>query len=167
MLMKRTLCFLTMFMATTTLTTVYGQQTTTYRYMARVQPVIPGHSPKPLFSAIDALVPASMFSLDPEKKVLHLETPRELTLVALQNATTPTGFIVLTLERYDRITGERMMQEGDTGELFPVFMDTGDQRADHARYDAAKAAWIATHPEDYARMTSEPFPITPPSNDEE
>jgi|GEM_PF-2322573 hypothetical protein len=124
-----------------------------FRYVARVEADGTMRSPKPLFAAVHALAPGSDMRLDGDKQALFIDTPRELTLVELQQIAAGTGFAVLSLERYDRITGERLAQEGGTGTAFPVFVDTGDERADHARYDAAKAAWIAAHPDDYARET--------------
>lgn len=154
--MARTLLFLVILATTTSAATLFGQHTTApYRYMARVEPMTPVQSPKPLFAAIDALVPGSMFSLDPEKKVLRLDSQRELTLAELQNAASSTGFMVLSLERYDRTTGERLVQEGAGNTAFPMFIDTGNERADHARYDAAKAAWISANPDAYDRMKSD------------
>lgn len=36
----------------------------------------------------------------------------------------------------------------------PLYMDTGDPQRDNERYDAYKAAWIATHPDQYEELTA-------------
>ncbi len=35
---------------------------------------------------------------------------------------------------------------------FPKYIDTGNAQADNARYDAAKKAWIAAHPQEYINL---------------
>lgn len=35
---------------------------------------------------------------------------------------------------------------------FPQYQNTGDQDADHARYQVQKESWIKTHPEEYAAL---------------
>lgn len=36
---------------------------------------------------------------------------------------------------------------------FPVYVNTGDKQKDDANYAKAKQEWIATHPEEYKKMT--------------
>lgn len=123
-----------------------------FRYLLHVLPVSADQSPKPLFAAINGLLPESMFSLDDEKRSLWLDTHRAVGLGELQAATGNTGFTVLALERYHRLTGERLSLEGEGTAPQPVFLDTGNEAADHARYDAAKAAWIEADPAAYQRL---------------
>ena len=50
---------------------------------------------------------------------------------------------------------------------FPKFVDTGDAKADNARYDAAKKAWIEANPKAYARLVgSEAEAVTMPAEQE-
>lgn len=50
---------------------------------------------------------------------------------------------------------------------FPKFVNTGDTKADNARYDAAKKAWIEANPKAYTRLAgSEAKAITMPAEQE-
>lgn len=51
----------------------------------------------------------------------------------------------------------RMEQAGlSADDRFPQYIDTGDPAADDAAYQAAKAAWIAAHPEAYQQLEQHP-----------
>jgi hypothetical protein len=39
----------------------------------------------------------------------------------------------------------------------PRMIHTGDEHADHARYDAAKAEWMERYPEAYSRLIGRPY----------
>ena len=39
---------------------------------------------------------------------------------------------------------------------FPAYVNTGNKQKDDENYMAAKQAWIASHPEEYKKMTQSP-----------
>ena len=85
--------------------------------------------------------------------VLHsveLFSPVAIDPVLFTEVLTAHGFTLSTFVRTNEEGGLLPLPDPNA---FPAFVDTGDPVHDNAIYDAAKAAWIASHPEQYSEMT--------------
>lgn len=83
------------------------------------------------------------FNTEAEKNAWIKEHPQEYQQ-AQQPATTNGSTMGTTVSQQP---AQPVAVEG-----FPVYVNTGDKAKDDANYSAAKQAWIAAHPEEYAKM---------------
>lgn len=128
------------------------QDAASRQYRVLVHHTVGGLSPKSMFMIMQQWIEATDLDHDKDTRTLFFTTPEVIHLYELRQRLAPTGYQVLGF------SGSRL--DGETEDLhegmppFPVFLDTGSELDDHARYDAQKSAWIAAWPDEYDRMIS-------------
>ena len=91
--------------------------------------------------------------VDRPNSQVKVRTHVSLDRATLENAWSAVGLTITTMGLIRHVlTQERSVQV--VNDPFPVLVPTGDQAADNAAFDTAKALWIAAHPEAYELMTA-------------
>ncbi|MBK8341352.1 MAG: hypothetical protein IPK99_15820 [Flavobacteriales bacterium] len=111
------------------------------QYVARIAPVVQGHSPKPMIGELTAWLPDTEIAYAQAQGILHLRTTAAISLLDLRAHTEPNGFLVLSLSAETH---------GQTSDRTAAEMPA-DSAAMHPLDDAArvKAEWIEMHRENY------------------
>lgn len=136
-------------------TTADAQSGPTYRCRAQLQPYAVDASPKHTVAAISEWLSPIDIDLERSGEVLRFTTETRVTLPELRQQLHAVHFGVRGFSCFDTVTGI-LAEEGLPP--FPQFEDTGDELADHARYETEKTTWISNHPGAYLRMTH-PMPV--------
>lgn len=116
---------------------------------------------KQVLSTLYAADPIGEFSVDRTEGSIRIKTGQQVEEVHLASMLEEYGVDLVTFTQPDRPTiaepiptpvqhGTRKVRLAD----MPLYIDTGDPTKDNARYDAAKATWIATHPAMYEELTA-------------
>lgn len=127
-----------------------GQSGDQWHCRIQLPPMATDVSPKPMFVLLAEHFGASGHSIDEQLGSIVFITERRPTQEDLALLTTMKPYQVLGVQCAAR-WGETITM----GALpFPAYLGTGDATTDDARYDAAKAAWIAADPEGYQHLTT-------------
>lgn len=127
----------------------HAQHDAAFTYRISIEPRIAGTSPKALIGALENSHYATDIGLEDNDRVLRFVAAERITIASLNERSARTGFTVAGLSCIDHSDGS-LTEEGEAP--MPQHIDTGNEFRDHARYEAAKAAWIERHPEVYQRM---------------
>jgi|JI10StandDraft_1071094.scaffolds.fasta_scaffold394475_2 hypothetical protein len=127
---------------------------TIHYYSARMAGMTSTMHEKQLEGMLVDLDPAGVFKIDRNEGTLEWKSIVPMDRFQFEHRIGRFGLSLLSYE--ERIGNsdpmphtERIQRLAD----MPLYMDTGDPVRDNARYDAYKAAWIATHPEEYLELT--------------
>lgn len=132
-----------------------GQDGELRSYRARVHPTATGVSPKSMIVAVSEWLPVVEIDVDREARVLSFTTVAVIDLAQLREHLEATGYQAGGFECLTS-AGIRTMEGVPP---FPEFQDTGDNAVDYARYDAAKAAWVAAYPDMYHQLMHPTHPV--------
>lgn len=126
-----------------------AQDGVAYRCRVQLQPHLNTSSPKAAVRVVSEWLQVVDVDLEDDHRVLGFTTEAPVSLTQLRLRLYNVGYGSGGSSCFNTVSGE-VVTEGLPP--FPVFEDTGDELADHARYDSAKEAWITNHPEAYQRM---------------
>jgi len=130
-----------------------GAQTPAYSYRINIVPRSTEVSVKDLISLLTSTYDILDLEIENEDRGLRFVTTDHLSWGALIQLGDQSGHRIIGSIGLDH-------RDGSTEEAgiapMPQRIDTGDEQADHARYEAAKADWIARYPEEYQRMIARP-----------
>ena len=130
-------------------TMAYGQVDAMHRCRIQLQPHLANLSPKLAVATVSDWMEVVDIDLEQDGRVLRFTTATPLSLEQLRQRLQTVNYGVRGAACFNKVSGE-LLEEGLPP--FPEFLDSGNEAADHATYDAAKAAWVARHPEAYQRM---------------
>lgn len=122
----------------------------TFYYRADVPALAHRLEMKDMYTAVADLGGHATCAPDTILHLVEVFSPAEIDEVVFQEVMTAHGFTVTSFKRTNE---EGYVLPLPDPNAFPAFVDTGDPEHDNAVYAAAKAAWIAAHPSQYAEMT--------------
>ena len=105
---------------------------------------------KEMYTAVADLGGNATCAPDTILHIVELFSPSAIDEALFTEVIAAHGF---TLNAFVRTNEEGHVLPLPDPNAFPSFVDTGDPVHDNTVYAAAKAAWIAAHPEQYAAMT--------------
>ncbi len=114
---------------------------------------------KQLLTLLTDTDPLGEYRVDRTTGEVEMKTVRRTDRYRFEYLIAPMQLGVVSFEeigeqRVPTVFGQRKQRNSD----MPIYMDTGDPVRDNLRYDAYKAAWIASHPEQYEELTA-PTPV--------
>jgi hypothetical protein len=124
-------------------------------YLIRFSGPVSTYQEKRVHEVLQAHEPGLGVWLDVPNQQVKVRTHLALDRQTLQGYWVDDGLVI----NHFRLISPPVRQEQlgvDAEDRFPQYIDTGDPAADAAAYQAAKAAWIAAHPEVYQYMEQHP-----------
>lgn len=122
-------------------------------YLIRFSAPIASVQEKYIHETLQSHEPGAGVWVDRPNSQVKVRTHLSLDRAALEIAWSAVGLTITTMGLIEPVLSQErsMLVAGDP---FPVLVHTGDPAADNTAFDAAKAAWIAAHPEAYQLMTA-------------
>lgn len=133
-----------------TMAPAHGQERTVYTYRISIAPHAPGSSVKGLIGVLSTEYAAPDIEIEEMDRVLRFITEVDIPFPELDMLATRSGQHLLGYVRVNNRDGS-IEEEGVPP--MPMHQNTGNEVVDHARYEAAKANWIARHPKAYSLIT--------------
>lgn len=127
-----------------------AQEEDAFLCRAWITPMDTSASLKGLIGAVSETYQVSYTGLEDGDHTLRFVTSERVLLSELRTHAQDNSYTVEGFSCLNRHTGNTII-EGIPPR--PLHEDTGDEDADHARYEAAKAQWIEQYPEEYERLT--------------
>lgn len=124
-------------------------------YLIRFSGPVSAYQEKRVHEVLQAHEPGLGVWLDVPNQEVKVRTHLALDRQTLQGYWAGDGIVIDHFRRISLPVGQEQLGV-DAVDRFPQFIDTGDPAADAAAYQAAKAAWIAAHPEAYQYMEQHP-----------
>ncbi len=124
----------------------YGQVDAMHRCRIQLQPHLANLSPKLAVATVSEWDEVVDVDLEQDRRVLLFTTENPITLEEIRQRLSAVHYGVRGAACFNTATGA-MLEEGLPP--FPEFHDTGNEAADHATYDSAKAAWVNAYPQAY------------------
>lgn len=121
-----------------------------YTYRISIAPHAPEVSVKGLVGELTTNYSVPDIELEKADRVVRFISAADIPYEELNMLATRNGQHLLGYVRVNNRDGS-IEEEGVPP--MPIHQDTGNEVADHARYEAAKANWIARHPKAYALIT--------------
>lgn len=124
-------------------------------YLIRFTGPVDHYQEKRVFEVLSAHEPGLGVWLDVPNQQVKVRTHLVIHRDELQSHWAGDGLVIAYFGLLSPlIRVEQAALSGD--DRFPQYIDTGDPTADDAAYQAAKAAWIAAHPEAYQHLEQHP-----------
>lgn len=131
----------------------YAQKPAELDYLIRFTAPIASVQEKYIHETLQDHEPGAGVWVDRPNRQVKVRTHIPLDRAVLEVAWSAIGLTMTTIGLIEPVPHqERSVQVAN--DPFQILVSTGDPAADNAAFDAAKAAWIAAHPEAYQLMTA-------------
>ena len=125
-----------------------------FHYVVGIQELQDHPHEKGIYEAMVALDPWGEYRTDLDARQLDMRLGRSVTADEFSAYLAGLGFTVTDFHHLLVDKGLNAIKLAEMPPGYPAYRDTGDPRADDARYATEKTAWIAAHPAEYELLTA-------------